>query len=147
MALWREVAGYEGLYAVSDEGEVVSLPRVLSNGRGTFKTTGKALKQGTRAGKYKFVHLSKGNVQRCVSVHRLVAMAFLGNPENLPEVNHKDENPSNNRVENLEWCSRQYNIDYSKSKKYPNTRWTAKKWLSTKAFLTPLTLQGFQDEQ
>ena len=117
MALWREVAGYEGLYAVSDEGEVVSLPRVLSNGRGTFKTTGKALKQGTRAGKYKFVHLSKGNVQRCVSVHRLVAMAFLGNSENLPEVNHKDENPSNNRVENLEWCSRQYNIDYSKSKK------------------------------
>lgn len=53
MALWREVAGYEGLYAVSDEGEVISLPRVLSNGRGMFKVGGKLLKQGTRAGKYK----------------------------------------------------------------------------------------------
>ena len=117
MALWREVAGYEGLYAVSDEGEVISLPRVLSNGRGMFKVGGKLLKQGTRAGKYKFVHLSKDNVQSSVSVHRLVAIAFLDNPENLPEVNHKDENPSNNHVENLEWCSKQYNIDYSKSKK------------------------------
>lgn len=59
MAMWREVAGYEGLYAVSDEGEVISLPRVINNGRGSFRVSGKLLKQGTRAGKYKFVHLSK----------------------------------------------------------------------------------------
>lgn len=117
MAMWREVAGYEGLYAVSDEGEVISLPRVINNGRGSFRVSGKLLKQGTRAGKYKFVHLSKNNVHNSFLVHRLVALAFLDNPENLPEVNHKDENPSNNRVENLEWCSRQHNIDYSKAKK------------------------------
>lgn len=50
------------------------------------------------------------------AVHRLVATAFLDNPDNLPEVNHIDENPLNNHVSNLEWCDRQYNIEYSKNK-------------------------------
>lgn len=50
------------------------------------------------------------------SVHRLVAEAFIPNPDNLPEVNHKDENGLNNSVDNLEWCSHQYNIEYSKNK-------------------------------
>ena len=117
MALWKEVCGYEGLYAVSSDGEVVSLPREVYNGHGKFRTKPKRLKQGYRAGKYKTVHLSKDGTTEQFSVHRLVAIAFLENPDNLPEVNHKDENPSNNRVGNLEWCSHQYNIDYSKSKR------------------------------
>lgn len=117
MAHWKDIAGYEGLYAVSDEGEVISLSRIKNNGRGRFQTKERILKQGTRAGKYRFVCLSKGDEQIAFSVHRLVAIAFLENPEHLPEVNHKDKNPSNNHVENLEWCSRQYNIDYSKAKR------------------------------
>lgn len=53
--------------------------------------------------------------RKLYSVHRLVAQAFLDNPDGLPEVNHKDENPSNNNVENLEWCTTSYNQSYSKS--------------------------------
>jgi len=110
MALWKEVDGYEGLYLVSDEGEVISLrhePPVM-------------LKGGLRGRSglfYKFVTLTKDGEEKKFSVHRLVASAFIENPNNLPEINHKDENTLNNRADNLEWCSRQYNIDYSKSKR------------------------------
>ena len=113
MALWKDVTGYEGKYLVSDEGEVMSLPR-------RFRTKAKILKPGKRGrGEtlYSFVVLSDGENVEHLAVHRLVATAFLENPMGLPEVNHKDENPLNNCVENLEWCSRQYNIEYSKAKR------------------------------
>ena len=107
---WHDVEGYEGIYQVSNHGQVKSL------GNGKYKKE-KILKAGKRAGEYKFVVLCKMGNGHSVSVHRLVARAFLPNPQNLPEVNHKDESPANNAVENLEWCSCQYNIDYSKSKR------------------------------
>lgn len=113
MALWKDVAGYEGKYLVSDEGEVMSLPR-------KFRKKAKILKPGKRGRGgtlYAFVILSDGKTAEHFAVHRLVANAFLDNPMMLPEINHKDENPLNNRVENLEWCSRQYNIEYSKAKR------------------------------
>ena len=66
---------------------------------------------------YKFVVLSNGkNIER-FSVHRLVAQAFLENPNGFDEINHKDKNTENNRVENLEWCDHAYNVNYSKAKK------------------------------
>lgn len=119
MAHWKEIHGYEGLYLISDEGEVMSLPREKRNKRGKYKTQQRILRPGKRGrGKqlYKFVVLSDENGTKHFSIHRLVAEAFIDNPNNLPEVNHKDENPFNNRVENLEWCSKQYNIEYSKGK-------------------------------
>lgn len=61
---------------------------------------------------YLAVHLSKHNTATTFSVHRLVAKAFIPNPKGLPEVNHKDENPPNNRADNLEWCTRLYNTNY-----------------------------------
>lgn len=123
MALWKDVVGYEGLYLVSDDGKVVSLPR-LSNGRNKAgpivrHVKGRKMKtclRGRGNQMYEAVSLSKCGVEKRYSIHRLVAEAFIPNPDNLPEVNHKDVNPLNNRVENLEWCTRQYNIDYSKSK-------------------------------
>lgn len=123
VALTKFIEGYEGLYLVSEDGEVYSCERVVENGKFTGKKKGRKLKQGTRGGKkgkdsrYKHVVLFKDGKGRSYSVHRLVAQAFIPNPDNLPEVNHKDENPSNNHVDNLEWCTRQYNIDYSKSKR------------------------------
>lgn len=119
MSLWKDVKGYEGLYLISDEGEIMSLPRIISNGRGIYKTKAKILKPGLRGKNglmYKCVVLSDGETAKSYSVHRLVAIAFLENEEGLPEVNHKDENTMNNRAENLEWCTRQYNAEYSKSK-------------------------------
>jgi len=121
MALWKDVAGYEGLYLVSDEGDVYSLPKVVQ-GAWVQHRKGKLLKKGKRGRKgqpqYEFVILldSKG-CSHHESVHRLVAKAFIPNPDNLPEVNHKDENSLNNSVDNLEWCDHQYNIEYSKNKR------------------------------
>lgn len=120
MSLWKSVVGYEGLYLVSNDGEVYSLPKVVQ-GAWVQHRKGKLLKKGKRGRKgqpqYEFVILldSEGRYHH-ESVHRLVAKAFIPNPDNLPEINHKDENSLNNSVDNLEWCSRQYNIDYSKSK-------------------------------
>lgn len=68
--------------------------------------------RATRGG-YSLANLNKDGKQKSYSVHRLVAEAFLPNPENLPQVNHKDENKANNAVENLEWCTCQYNTQYS----------------------------------
>lgn len=97
--LFKAIEGYEGLYEVSNLGNVKSLRR------------GIILKPGKARG-YLKVNLRKDNKSQYFAVHRLVAMVFIPNPENLPYVNHKDENPSNNCVENLEWCSAQYNNTY-----------------------------------
>lgn len=117
MALVRDVVGYEGLYSVTDEGDVISNRRVIRNGRREYAREPIVLKPGYRDGGYQMVVLFRDGVGKCASVHRLVAEAFIPNPDDLPEVNHKDENPANNRVENLEWCTRQYNIEYSKAKR------------------------------
>lgn len=119
MANWKEIIGYEGLYLISDEGEVISLPRTYRAKGKVYHRSKHTLKNYLRGrGKlmYEAVALSKNGETKTHSVHRLVAEAFIPNPDNLPEINHKDENPLNNSVSNLEWCTRQYNIDYSKSK-------------------------------
>lgn len=114
--IWRPVKGYEGLYEVSNYGRVKSLPRKYTKG-------GILSYCFTKFG-YPMVILSKDGKCRNICVHRLVAEAFLPNPDNLPVVNHKDENPSNNYVHinqdgtvdpsksNLEWCDYSYNLCY-----------------------------------
>lgn len=107
---WKEILGYEGLYQVSNTGRVRSL-----NYRRTGKT--KVIKQSTNKGGYKSVCLYKDGKLKGYSVHRLVALAFIPNPLNLPQVNHIDENPSNNAVWNLEWCTPKYNSNYGNCRK------------------------------
>jgi hypothetical protein len=117
MEIWKDIVGYENLYQVSNFGRIKSLPKtiVIYNGAITTRKE-KILKPGTRAKFYKFVTLTNGKESKHFGVHRLVANAFIPNPNNYPEVNHKDENPENNRFDNLEWCDRAYNINYSKAK-------------------------------
>ena len=103
--VWRDVPGYEGKYQVSNTGQVRSL-----NYMHTGKT--KILKQDTSKRGYKRVILSKNGKVKAYSVHRLVAIAFIPNPNNWPQVNHKDENPANNFYKNLEWCTPKYNMNY-----------------------------------
>lgn len=103
--IWKDIPGYERLYQVSNLGNVRSL---------NYRRSGKSklLKQGTDKKGYKQVGLWKNSKRKHYSVHRLVAIAFLPNPNNLPQVNHKDENKANNNIDNLEWCDAKYNNNY-----------------------------------
>jgi len=108
---WVPVRGYDELYMVSNLGKVKSLDRIVPKWDGVRSVKGRLL-AGNRWSGYPRVALSKNGVTRYYSVHRLVASAFIPNPENLPEINHKDESRDNNRADNLEWCDRKYNVNY-----------------------------------
>ena len=110
---WKPVVGYEGYYEVSSLGRVRSVERLVVRKTGQRVVfPGVVLSTFLSPNGRIQVSLWKGNRMKNPQVHRLVAMAFLPNPDNLPEVNHKDENPQNNRVENLEWCTKKYNMNY-----------------------------------
>lgn len=102
--VWIDIKDYEGKYKVSNQGRVYSL------------NTHKYLSLGNNGRGYLFVSLWKNGEAKREYVHRLVARHFIPNPENLPQVNHKDENKENNCVENLEWCSNNYNNSYGTKK-------------------------------
>lgn len=109
---WRDIKGYEGLYQVSNLGRVRSLGfTFIGKGGHLYSRPGKILKAKNDRG-YLSLTLCKDKKHTSALVHRLVAEAFINNPNNLPQVNHKDENPSNNKVDNLEWCDAKYNINY-----------------------------------
>lgn len=113
--IWKDVIGYEGLYKVSNLGRVRSLNRNVTDKNGTSYTLiGTILKQN-KCGDYLRVSLWKDGIIKGKLVHRLVAEAFISNPDNLPVVNHKDEDKWNNNLDNLEWCTQSYNALYSKS--------------------------------
>ena len=99
--IWKDIPGYEGLYQVSSCGQV----RSIKSGR--IRVLSPCLRKG-----YFAVDLSKNGKTRMRSVHRLVATAFVPNPNNFPEVNHKDETATNNNADNLEWCTSAYNNAY-----------------------------------
>ena len=108
-APWRPIVGYEGDYEVSSDGRVRS--------RKTGHSREMKPKHNRFTG-YDYVILSKGGKSKTFSIHRLVAVAFIPNPSSLPQVNHKNEIKTDNRVTNLEWCTPAYNSNYSKEKKY-----------------------------
>lgn len=106
---WRDIEGFEGKYMASNTGKVKSL---------NYNKTGKEkILEGVDYGYgYLYVVLYKDGKGKPCRINRLVAMAFIPNPDNLPEVNHKDKIRTNNNVENLEWCTSQYNVEYSQAK-------------------------------
>ena len=104
--IWKDIEGYEGLYQVSNWGNVKSLNY---RKRGYAKNlTPKINNRG-----YEWVELRKNGKKKQVVIHRLVGETFLENPNGYPIINHKDENKTNNTVENLEWCTLSYNTKYS----------------------------------
>lgn len=101
--VWKDIVGYEGFYKISNFGNVKS----FHYGKEYL------LKLGIEKDKlYHKVSLNKYGKIKTIRVHRLVAKAFIPNPYNLPDVNHKDENKQNNMVQNLEWCDKEYNNNY-----------------------------------
>ena len=115
----KPVCGYEGHYVVDQFGRVFGVDRtttVLDNGRIYEKPiTGKQMKQSLHTKGYKTVTLTKDGKSKTCFVHRIVAEAFIDNPDNMPMVNHKDEDKTNNFLENLEWCTASYNRTYGKA--------------------------------
>lgn len=112
---WHDIVGYEGYYQVSSMGRVKSLERWIQDRFGMkapYRIPEKILKPVKAPNGYIAVHLAKDGKVYNGRVHRLVAEAFIPNPECLPAVNHKNEDKKDNCVENLEWCSVAYNNDY-----------------------------------
>ena len=124
---WKDICGYEGLYQVSTSGKIKGLKRHYA--------TEKIRKPIKGNHGYLQVMLSKDGERKTFLVHRLVAEAFIQNPNGFAFVNHKDQNRHNNEAENLEWCNAQYNTDYSVSKcvsQYDKLGNLVRVWKSTK---------------
>lgn len=111
--IWKDVVGYEGLYQVSNLGRVKSLPR-KHHTRGWYMTKERILSPRVCGSQreYLAVYLFGDNKHKQYKIHRLVARAFVPNPHHYKEINHIDENKGNNRADNLEWCTRSYNVNY-----------------------------------
>lgn len=111
---WKDIPGYEGLYQASSFGRVKAIQRIIHyrNGKIIHRKE-RVLSLLDSYGQYYTVGLIKDKKHKTWNVHRLVAMAFIPNPNNLPCINHKDENKYNNLVGNLEWCSYSYNTKYN----------------------------------
>lgn len=114
---WKTIKGYPN-YEISNLGNVKSLSRITRNAKCSgYKRKERLLKQFSNKKGYLMVKLySEKNKSKSITVHRLVAQTFIPNPNNLPQVNHKDENKMNNSVDNLEWCTNEYNHNYGTAK-------------------------------
>lgn len=117
--IWKDIKDYEGLYQINNYGEIKS----LHNYRGKGNILTPIIKRG-----YYEIGLRKNGIRKWHLVHRLVANAFIPNSNNLPQINHKDENKLNNDINNLEWCTVKYNNCYgSRLKRVSNTNKLKKK--------------------
>ena len=113
--IWKDVKGYEGLYQVSNLGRVRSLDRTVNSGiknNSNVLFKGRILKQYQKRNGYLQVTFTVNSKRKYVGVHRLVAETFIPNPDNKSQVNHIDENKTNNNVYNLEWCTPKENCNF-----------------------------------
>ena len=113
---FKPVKGYAGIYEISNLGRVKSLSRIIERKDGNSRVTEDRIIIPfiTKCGYHQIALTNKDGVKKKHYIHRLVANAFIENPNKLPIINHKDENKLNNRVDNLEWCSAYYNLRYGK---------------------------------
>ena len=113
--IWKDIVGYEGLYQISNYGRIKSLERTIQHKTcygGLYHVKGRILKPKIEKDGYFRISLIKDGMKKYYRLNRLVAQAFIPNPNELPIVNHKDEDKLNNNVNNLEWCTQKYNVNY-----------------------------------
>jgi hypothetical protein len=111
---WKDVVEYKGCYQISNFGRVRSLDRNEINVNGISRKLKGSLKNSFISGGYVLVTLSKNNTNKSYTIHRLMAEAFIPNPNNLDEVNHKDRKRKNNFLSNLEWCTSRENTHHAR---------------------------------
>lgn len=147
----KSVKGYEGYYEVDQFGRVYSLDRTIfvnGNGRQYNKPLkSRQLKQGLHTKGYKTVALTKDGKTKSLFVHRLVAEAFIPNENNLPMVNHKDEDRTNNFVENLEWCTASYNRTYGNAIKNQAKNLIGRKHTKEHNAKISLSMKKYRDKE
>lgn len=111
--LWKDIPGYYGLYRVSTHGRIKSMERIIKYGSKDKIVRARYMKPSVDKDGYHFVQLSKDGIVKNQRVHRLVAECFIRCNKNGNIINHKDFNPQNNHYSNLEWCTHEYNMQYS----------------------------------
>ena len=124
--IWKDIVGYEGLYQVSNLGNVKRLKGYKGRGKG-YIVEEHIIQPSINSRGYQNVILCKNGKTKTFTMHRLVAIAFLYNSEKLPQVNNKDENKLNNCVDNLEWCDSKYNNNYGTRNKKCSDKWKLKR--------------------
>ena len=113
--IWKDIQGYEGFYQISNLGNVKSLERVIDKGNGILQhRKERIMNKRESVDGYYVAKLNVNKKSKSIAIHILVARHFIDNPNNYPEVNHKDCNRKNNQVDNLEWCTHQQNVEHSK---------------------------------
>ena len=118
--VWKDIEGYVGYYQISNFGNVKSLERKVNRNGVVQNRKERIMSKRPNSDGYYIAKLNLNKVSKSIPIHRLVAQAFVPNPSNLPEVNHKDFNRQNNSADNLEWCTHDDNVKYSaKLGRYP----------------------------
>ena len=123
--IWKDIPEYEGFYQISNLGRVKRKKRNVNSfiQKSGFRAISDRICKSQDNGKgYKQIYVSINNKRKLFYIHRLVAIYFIENPDNKPQVNHKDGNKSNNVFNNLEWCSRIENIKHAIEKKLINAK-------------------------
>lgn len=125
--IWKDIERLEGRYQISNLGRVKSLPKFVNNNPKSknigYETKERILKPFYNGKGYMLVKMYKDNKKYTKKIHRLVAQAFIPNIDNLPQINHKDENKQNNKADNLEWCDNWYNSHYGSKNRREKLQW------------------------
>lgn len=113
MEIWKNIIGFEGLYEISNLGKIKSIKRKCPSKNGLRTVPEKIMKTKLDKDGYEVINLAKNGGKIYISIHRLLGIAFIPNPLNLPQINHIDGIKTNNKLENLEWVTEKENIQHA----------------------------------